>query len=116
MNLWVMAASSELPDRYQRVLETLMHSYDTINQQGIEAFGGLLAILGYRPKEPLTVAQFLNAAGALGEGCSLRDRVDTNMVGIVRPTGAGGEDQTWTIHGIGLHALVLEFFEPNPEL
>jgi hypothetical protein len=115
MNLWVMAASSDLPDRHQRVLETLMQSYDTINQQGIEAFGGLLTSLGYRSKEPLTVAQFLNAAGALGEGCSLRDRVDSNMLGIVRPTGTHGDDQTWTIHGIGLHALVQEFFEPDPE-
>ena len=116
MNLWVMAASSDLPDRHQRVLEMLMQSYDTINQQGYEAFGGLMASLGYQPKEPLTVAQFLNAAGALSEGCSLRDRVDTTMLGIVRPTGAHGEDQTWTIHGIGLHALVQEFFEPDPDL
>jgi hypothetical protein len=115
MNLWVMAASSDLPDRHQRVLETLMQSYDAINHQGIEAFGGLMTTLGYRPREPLTVAQFLNAAGALGEGCSLRDRVDTNMLGIVRPTGAHGEEQTWTIHGIGLHALVQEFFEPDPD-
>ena len=114
MNLWVMAASSDLPDRHQRVLETLMESYETINQEGLEAFGGLMTSLGYRPREPLTVAQFLNAAGALGEGCSLRDRVDSNMLGIVRPTGAHGEDQTWTIHGIGLHALVQEFFEPDP--
>ena len=93
-----------------------MRSYETINQQGLEAFGGLLTSLGYRPREPLTVAQFLNAAGALGEGCSLRDRVDTNMLGIVRPTGGQGEDQVWTIHGIGLHALVNEFFEPDPNL
>jgi len=41
--------------------------------------------------------------------------VDTTMLGIVRPTGAHGEHQTWTIHGIGLHALVQEFFEPVPD-
>ncbi len=116
MNLWVMAASSDLPDRHHRVLETLMRSYETINEQGHAAFGGLMAILGYRPKEPLTVPQFLNAAGALAEGCSLRDRVDTKMLGIIRPTGPRGEDQTWTIYGIGLHALVQEFFEPDPNV
>ena len=116
MNLWVMATSSDLPDRHQRVLQALMASYEAINQQGLEAFGGLMTSLGYRLREPLTIAQFLNAAGALGEGCSLRDRVDTTMLGIVRPTGVNGEEQSWTIHGIGLHALVHEFFEPDPDV
>jgi hypothetical protein len=115
INLWATAVSSDLPDRHRRVLEKLMESYDAINQQGEEAFGGLMTVLGYRPREPLTVPQFLNAAGALAEGCSLRDRVDSKMMGIVRPTGANGEAQTWTVYGIGLHALVMEFFEPDPD-
>ncbi len=114
INVWTMATSSDLPDRYQRVLSALMQSYDAINQEGEEAFGSLMNLFGYRIKKPLTVPQFLNAVGALSEGCSLRDRVDTKMLGIVRPTGPQGEDQRWTIFGIGLHALVLEFFELDP--
>jgi len=115
INLWAMATASKLPDRHQRVLATLMESYDAINDQGEEAFSGLMSILGYRLRVPLTVPQFLNAAGALSEGCSLRDRVDSKMLGIARPTGPAGEEQLWTVHGIGLHALVLEFFEPDPD-
>jgi hypothetical protein len=115
INLWAMAASSDLPDRHQRVLATLMESYDAINRQGEEAFGGLMTVLGYRLREPLTVPQFLNAAGALSEGCSLRDRVDSKMLGIVRPTGPDGADQSWTVYGIGLNALVDGFFEPDPD-
>jgi hypothetical protein len=115
INVWTMATSSDLPDRYQRVLSALMRSYDAINEEGEVAFGSLMTIFGYRIREPLTVAQFLNAVGALSEGCSLRDRVDTQMLGIVRPTGPDGEDQEWTIFGIGLHALVLEFFELDPD-
>ncbi len=115
INLWATAVLSDLPDRHERVLARLMESYDHINEQGQQTFGGLLSILGYRSREPLTVQQFLNAAGALSEGCSLRDRVDSQMVGITRPTGEQGEDQSWTIFGIGLHALILEFFEPDPE-
>jgi len=114
INVWTMATSSDLPDRYQRVLSALMQSYDAINQEGEEAFGSLMTLFGYRIKEPLTVPQFLNAVGALSEGCSLRDRVDNKMLGIVRPTGPHGEDQQWTIFGIGLHALVMEFFELDP--
>ena len=75
-----------------------------------------MTLFGYRIKEPLTVPQFLNAVGALSEGCSLRDRVDTKMLGIVRPTGRHGEAEEWTIFGIGLHALVMEFFELDPNL
>ncbi len=116
INVWTMATSSDIPDRHQRVLSTLMQSYDAINEEGEEAFGGLMSIFGYRIKEPLTIPQFLNAVGALSEGCSLRDRVDTKMLGIVRPTGPQGENQSWTIFGIGLHALVLEFFEPDPRV
>ena len=116
INVWTMATSSDLPDRYERVLSALMRSYDAINQQGEEAFGSLMALFGYRIKEPLTVPQFLNAVGALSEGCSLRDRVDTKMLGIARPTGPRGEDQEWTIFGIGLHGLVLEFFELDPSV
>jgi len=116
INVWTMATSSDLPDRYERVLSALMRSYDAINQQGEEAFGSLMALFGYRIKEPLTVPQFLNAVGALSEGCSLRDRVDTKMLGIARPTGPHGEDQEWTIFGIGLHGLVLEFFELDPSV
>lgn len=115
INLWATAVRSELPDRHQRVLARLMDSYDLINEQGEQTFGGLLTILGYRPRPPLTVHQFLNAAGALSEGCSLRDRVDSHMVGIMQPTGLHGEDQPWTVFGIGLHALIREFFEPDPD-
>ncbi len=115
INVWTVATSSDLPDRYQRVLAALMRSYDAINREGEEAFGSLMTLFGYRIKEPLTVPQFLNAVGALSEGCSLRDRVDNKMLGIVRPTGPHGEEQQWTIFGIGLHALVLEFFELDPD-
>jgi len=116
INIWAMATSSDIPDRHQRVLATLMDSYDAINGQGEEAFGGLVTILGYRLRQPLTIPQFLNAAGALAEGCSLRDRVDSQMVDIARPTGPDGAVQMWTVHGIGLHALVQEFFEPDPDV
>jgi hypothetical protein len=110
-----MATSSNLPDRQHRILTTLMEGYEEINQHAEEVFGFLMMLLGYRLRDPLTVRQFLNAAGALSEGCSLRDRVDSQMAGIVRPTGPAGEDQDWTIYAIGLEALTRQFFEPDPD-
>lgn len=115
INLWAMATSSSLADRQHRILTTLMEGYEEINQHAEEVFGFLMMLLGYRLRAPLTIRQFLNAAGALSEGCSLRDRVDSRMVGIVRPTGPDGEDQEWTIYAIGLEALTREFFESDPD-
>ncbi len=55
------------------------------------------------------------AIGALAEGCSLRQRLDPEMLGILRPTGPDGEDQEGTVFAIGLEALPRQFFEPDPE-
>ena len=64
---------------------------------------------------PLTFRQLSVAVGALAEGCSLRQRVDGAMAGILRPTGPGGAEQEWTLFAIGLEALVEMFLEPDPD-
>ncbi len=53
--------------------------------------------------------------GALAEGCSLRQHVDPHLGVILRPTGPRGEDQEWTLFAIGLEALLMHFFEPDPD-
>jgi hypothetical protein len=45
----------------------------------------------------------------------MRQRVDQQLEGILRPTGPKGEDQEWTLFAIGLEALMQQFFEPDPD-
>ena len=59
--------------------------------------------------------QFTVTVGALAEGCSLRQRLDPDMDGILRPTGPDGEDQEWSVFAIGLEALQRLYFEPDPD-
>ena len=114
INVWAMATSGPAPGMQQRLHAALMEGYEALNEQFEKAFGNLMALLGVRVRAPLTVRQFASAVGSLAEGCSLRDRVDDQMAGVLRPTGPKGEDQEWTVFSIGLEALAHQFFEPDP--
>ena len=84
----------------------------TVFWEGI--YQWLLEFLGFRIRKPMTTRQFTMAVTVLGEGCSLREHVDGHLAPIVLPSGDGGEDQEWTLFGVGLDALVRQFFEPDP--
>ncbi len=114
MTLWSMATSSNLLDRHDRVLTALMDGYAAVNAEAEERFAGLMTSLGFRMREGMTIRHLMNAAGALAEGCSLRDRVDSELLEIPLPTGPDGEKQDWTIYGLGLRAITNDFFEEDP--
>jgi hypothetical protein len=114
IGIWSIAASSDDPVERARLQDALRDGYAVLNQGFEDAFGGLMLLLGLRVREPLTVRQFSNAVGALVEGCSLRELIQGEMEGILRPTGPDGKDQEWTVFAIGLAALAQEFFEPVP--
>ena len=119
--VWALATAESLqPDEerihnQRRIREALLTGYQGVTSLWEDAYTELARSLGMRPRSPLTVRQFTVAIGALSEGCSLRQRLDPGMEGIVRPTGPNGEDQEWTVFGIGLEALQRHFFEPDPE-
>jgi hypothetical protein len=121
ISVWALAMADTLADNdqrashQQRIRAALLDGYESFTQLWEDAYAGLAALMGMRPRSPLTVRQFTVAIGALAEGCSLRQRLDPGMVGIRRPTGPDGEDQEWTVFAIGLEALQYEFFEPDPE-
>jgi hypothetical protein len=119
--VWSLATAEAPPGdeqnaRYQqRIRAALLEGYDGFTKLWEEAYRVLAALLGLRVKAPLTFRQLSVAVGALAEGCSLRQRVDEHMEGILRPTGLRGEDEEWTLFAIGLEALLQTFFEVDPE-
>ena len=54
------------------------------------------------------------STGALIEGCVLRQVGAEDLPLIQRPTGPDGALQEWTLFAVGLEALALQFFEPDP--
>ena len=121
IGVWAMAMADALeggerPLRHQeRIRASLLEGYEGFTQLWEGAYTRLAAILGVRIRPPLTVRQFAVAVGALAEGCSLRQRLDPQMEGILRPTGPDGQEQEWTLFGIGMDALQQLCFEPDPE-
>jgi hypothetical protein len=118
--VWSMATADTPADEHgalyqQRIRAALLEGYERFTQLWADAYRALAALLGMRVKLPLTFRQLSVAVGALVEGCSLRQRVDEEMEGILRPTGPRGEDQQWTLFAIGLDALVETFLELDPD-
>ncbi len=119
--VWSLATADAGPggkerDLYRnRVQAALLDGYDSFTGLWEEAYRALASLVGMRVRAPLTFRQLSVAIGALAEGCSLRQRVDGAMAGILRPTGPGGADQEWTLFAIGLEALVEMFLEPDPD-
>lgn len=117
--LWigVLAITAVGPptERRERIDSALRQSYADVTVKMETIYSSLLAFLGFRLRDGLSVRQFAVAAAALTEGCVLRDRVDPMpMQGIVRPTGRDGEEQEWTLFGLALHALAEQFFDLDP--
>jgi hypothetical protein len=119
-SLWIsvvaMATATTLPDQRRRIQPALLESYESVTKFWEGTYTGLMEILGLRIRQPWTMRQFTIAVTAYSEGCSLRQRIDGHIEGIIRPTGANGEDQEWTLFAVGLEALVHQFFEPHSDL
>jgi hypothetical protein len=119
--VWALATAENLQpdgqrlDHQLRIRQALLEGYEGTTRLWEDAYDSLVQALGLRPRAPLTVRQFTVTVGALAEGCSLRQRLDPDMDGILRPTGPDGEDQEWSVFAIGLEALQRLYFEPDPD-
>jgi hypothetical protein len=114
--IWSLAASGEPIQYRQRIEQALVAGYDAFNEQIEEVYRATARLLGFRLRAPLTFRQFTVAVGTMGQGCGLRDRVDSRgMDGIMLPTGPNGEDQEWTLFGIAFDGVVRQFFEIDPD-
>jgi hypothetical protein len=115
IGVWALASGSRGSGAGDEIYTALKRSYEGIEERASEVARTLMAYLGLRLRPPLRVEQFTLVCTALVEGCALRDRADSGIRGIGRPTGPGGTVQEWTVLGIALEALVGEFFEFDPD-
>jgi hypothetical protein len=115
VGVWVLAATSPPGPHTTRVRAALVEGYHSGTARWGELHEAMLAVLGLRVREPLTLRQFTVSVGALVEGCALR-QVGAEDLGVVdRPTGPGGSMREWSLFAVGLEALALQFFEPDPD-
>ena len=114
--VWALVMAGNDTEANRPIEEALRRGYDEVTVQWGEAYGLILAFYGLRVRSPFTLRQLTVAAGALAEGCALRDRVDpVSTRRIRRPTGPGGETEEWTLFGIGLESLAVLFLEADPD-
>jgi hypothetical protein len=115
VGVWALVMTGLSTPDHRSIETSLRLGYEHVTLDYEELYGGLVSHLGLTLRPPLTMRQFVVAAAAMGEGCALRDSVDTDSFRrIIRPTGPGGGDQEWTLFGIGLEALAEEFFFIDP--
>ncbi len=117
--LWIsvvaIASSTSNDDLRDRMCAALSEGYELVTAYWEGVYGGLIALLGLRPRAPRTVRQFTMAVSALSEGDSLRRHVERAPVTVDLPSGPGGEVQEWTLYSLAIEAVALQFFEPDPD-
>jgi hypothetical protein len=115
MGVWALATAGPETEQKRRVRQALWASYESGNTFYSEAYDALAGLLGIRLRDGLTIHQFVVASGALAEGCTLRNRLEASQSGFMLPTGPDGEEQEWTLFGLGAHALSERFYEIDPD-
>jgi hypothetical protein len=117
--LWVsvvaIASTSTNDDQRERMRAALAEGYELVTEFWEGAYGGLIALLGLRPRAPRTVRQFAIAVSALSEGDSLRHHVDRTQVTVDLPTGRDGQIQEWTLYSLAVDAVAQQFYEVDPD-
>jgi hypothetical protein len=114
--VWALTAIGPESENRLRVESALEESYESVTRHLDEIYQLILDLLGFRLRYGLTVRQFTIAAEALTEGLLLRERTNAeHFEGIVRPSGADGENQEWTLLGLAVEALSEACFELDPD-
>ena len=115
VGVWVLAVSGAPGTVDPRIRDALVRGYLTGTEEWAALHRAVTEFLGLRPRAPLTLREFTVSTGALIEGCVLRQVGAEDLPVIERPTGSGGSPQEWTLFSVGLEALALQFFEPDPD-
>jgi hypothetical protein len=111
-----LATTSSPSDRRNRVRCALQDGYTTITEFWEQSTGTFMGHLGLRFRAPWTMRQYTIATTALSEGYALRQHIDGRMEPFMLPTGPDAEPQEWTVFGLAMEALIVQCFEPDPEV
>ena len=114
VGVWVLAVTGPESERGLRIRQALLDGYEATTGLWMDVHGALAAHLGFRVRWPFDLRHFTVSVGALVEGCALRQGAERGTPPIVRPTGPDGELQEWNLFGMGLEALTMQYFEPDP--
>jgi hypothetical protein len=114
INVVAMSNSVSGPEQRQRIKAALLEGYTHVYEFWAEQLGALMAIVGYRVRQPRTLSDYIIAVTAYSEGCSIRLRISDHIDVVTRPTGPHGEDEEWTLFALGLEALASAYLEPDP--
>jgi len=115
IGIWALASGARRAGSTDAVYDALRSSYASLEGRAVAETEAMLAYFGLRARPPLDVRQFTRGLTALVEGSALRQRADAGMRDIELPTGPDGALRSWTVLGIGMDALVDQFFELDPD-
>ncbi len=117
--LWIgviaMASSAAAPELQTRIKAAVAEEYESVTRFWSRNFTSLVALLGFRVREPWSIDHFSTAAIAYAEGCALRQLACRDTGTVTRGTGPDGDGQDWSAYATGMEALVLQYFEPDPD-
>jgi hypothetical protein len=114
--VWALTEIGPASENRRRIESALEESYASVTEHLDEIYQLVLDLLGFRLRHDLSVRQFTIAAEALTEGLLLRERVNAgHFDGIMRPSGADGEQEEWTLLGLAVDGLAEAFFELDPD-
>jgi hypothetical protein len=114
---WGLVASGADDDPELAALaDAIAEGYGSANERFEELYQQLMDLLGYRLRPDRTLHQFAVAAGALASGLALRARyLDDPDTVCLRPAGAGGGTEEWSLYAAALSALVDAWADPTDD-
>ncbi len=115
VGVWVLALTTPLTGRRSAIRTALLDGLEAVTDLWEQVFAALSAHLGIRLRAPLTMRQFAVLVSAMVEGSALRQGGDPELELFDRATGPDGSAQQWTLFGVCLEALALQFFEIDPD-
>ncbi len=101
------AADAEMLDDLSASESDTIHGYAVLYEM-------VATVFGLRIKPAYTYEQFATMLASLVDGLAVRQLYSDDVAPVSRPTGPGGEMESWSLLGLGMEAMVLAMTEPIP--